>query len=126
MFTLAISCLTTSSLPGFMDLTPQVPMQCCSLQHHALLLPPGLSTTGPCFRFGSASSPLWIYLYALLQEHVRHLPIWEVHPSASYSFAFSCYSWGSQGKNTELVFHFLRQWTMCCQTSPALVIKMAA
>ena len=33
MFTLAISCLTTSNLPWFMDLTFQVPMQYCSLQH---------------------------------------------------------------------------------------------
>ena len=33
MFTLAISCLTTSNLPWFMDLTFQVPMKYCSLQH---------------------------------------------------------------------------------------------
>ena len=33
MFTLAISCLTTSNLPWFMDLTFQVPMQYCSLQY---------------------------------------------------------------------------------------------
>ena len=33
MFTLAISCLAISSLPWFMDLTFQVPMQYCSLQH---------------------------------------------------------------------------------------------
>ena len=32
-FTFAISCLTTSNLPCFMDLTFQVPMQYCSLQH---------------------------------------------------------------------------------------------
>jgi len=32
-FTLAISHLTTSNLPWFMDLTFQVPMQYCSLQH---------------------------------------------------------------------------------------------
>ena len=31
MFTLAISCLTTSNLPWFMDLTFQVPMKYCSL-----------------------------------------------------------------------------------------------
>ena len=29
VFVLAISCLTTSNLPGFMDLTFQVPMQYC-------------------------------------------------------------------------------------------------
>ena len=44
-FTLAISCLTTSNLPWFMDLTFQVPMQYCSLQHWTLLLSPVPSTT---------------------------------------------------------------------------------
>ena len=32
-FTFAISCLTTSNLPWFLDLTFQVPMQSCSLEH---------------------------------------------------------------------------------------------
>ena len=36
MLTLAISCLTTSNLPWFMDLTLQVPIQYCSLQHQTL------------------------------------------------------------------------------------------
>ena len=56
MFTLAISCLTTSSLSWFMDLTLQVPMQYCFLQHCALLPSPVTSTTGCCFCFGSISS----------------------------------------------------------------------
>ena len=30
----------------------------------------------------------------------------------------SCCSWGSQGKNTEVVCHFLLQWTTFCQISP--------
>ena len=34
------------------------------------------------------------------------------------SFAFSCCSWGSQGKNTEVVCHSLLQWTTFCQNSP--------
>ena len=55
-FTLAISCLTTSNLPWFMDLTFQVPMQYCSLQHQTLLLSPVTSTAGYCFCFGSVSS----------------------------------------------------------------------
>ena len=33
MFTLATSCLTTSDLPWFIELTFQVPMQYCFLQH---------------------------------------------------------------------------------------------
>ena len=55
-FTLAITCLTTSNLPWFMDLTFQVPMQYCSLQHQNLLLSPVTSKTGYCFYFGSISS----------------------------------------------------------------------
>ena len=56
MFTLAITCLTTSNLPWFMDLTFQVPMQYCSLQHRNLLLSPVTSTTGYCFCLGSIPS----------------------------------------------------------------------
>ena len=56
VFTLAISCLTTSNLLWFMDLTFQVPMQYCSLQHQTLLLSPVTSTTGYCFCFGSIPS----------------------------------------------------------------------
>ena len=55
-FTLAISCLTTFNLPWFMDLTFQVPMQYCSLQHQTLLPSPVTSTAGCCFCFDSISS----------------------------------------------------------------------
>ena len=55
-FTLAISCLTASNLPWFMDLTFQIPMQYCSLQHQTLLLSPVTLTTGYCFCFGSIPS----------------------------------------------------------------------
>ena len=56
IFTLTISCLTTSNLPLFMDLTFQVHMQYCSLQLWILLPSPVTSTTGSCFHFGSAPS----------------------------------------------------------------------
>ena len=36
----------------------------------------------------------------------------------SYLFAFSNFSWGSQGKNTEVVCHFLLQGTTFRQASP--------
>ena len=39
-----------------MDLTFQVLMQYCSLQHQTLLLSPGTSTAGCCFCFASVSS----------------------------------------------------------------------
>ena len=64
MFTLAISCLTTSNLPWFMELTFQVPMQYWSLQHQTLLPLPVTSTTGCCFWFDSISSFfLELFLY---------------------------------------------------------------
>ena len=55
-FTLAISCLTTTNLSWFMDLTFQDPMQYCSLQHRTLLLSPVTSTAGYSFCFGSIPS----------------------------------------------------------------------
>ena len=56
MFTLAISCLITFNLPWFMDLTFQVPMQYCCLQHWTWLPLTVTATTGCCFCFGSVSS----------------------------------------------------------------------
>ena len=56
MFTLVISSLTTSNLPWLMNLTFQVPLQYCSLQHWTLLLSPVTSKTGCCFCFGSIPS----------------------------------------------------------------------
>ena len=56
MFTLAISCSTTSNLPWFMDLTVHVPMLYCSLQHQTLLPSPVITTAGCCFCFVSVSS----------------------------------------------------------------------
>ena len=53
---LAISCLTTSNLPWFVNLTFQIPMQYCSLQHRTLLPSPVTSTIGCCLCFGSISS----------------------------------------------------------------------
>ena len=56
LLTLAISCLTTANLPWFMDITVQLPMQCCSLQHLTLLPSAVTSTTRCCFCFFSVSS----------------------------------------------------------------------
>ena len=117
-FTLAISCLTTSNLPRFMDLTFQV---LCNI---------ALYSIGPCFHHQSypelgvvfALAPslhsFWSYFSTLLQEHIGHLPTWGVHLSVSYLFVFSYGSWGSQGKNTEVVCRSLLQWTTFCQSSP--------
>ena len=97
MFTLAISYLTTSNLPRFMDLTFQVPMQYCSLQHRTLLLSPVTSTTGCCF-FSVAPSlhSFWSYFSTYLQQDIGHLLTWRVHLSVSYFLD------SSQNSNSEL------------------------
>ena len=101
-----------------MDLTFQVPMQYCSLQHRALLPSLTTSMTGSCFYFGSMSS-------FLLDLFLHSFPVvyWAPTDLGSSSFisclfAFSYCSWGSQGKNTEVVCHSLLQCTTFCQISP--------
>ena len=82
MFTLAISCLTTSDLPWFVDLTFQVPMQYCSLQHWTLLPSPVTSITGRCFCFGSVSS-----FFLELFLHWSPVPYWAPIDLGSSSFS---------------------------------------
>ena len=102
-FTLAIFCLTTSNLPWFIDLTFQVPMQYCSLQHQTLPLLPVTSTTGCCFCFGSISS-FFLELFLHWSPVAYWAPTdWGVQLSVSYHFTFSHCSLGSEGKNTEVV-----------------------
>ena len=119
MFTLAISCLTLSNLPWFMDLTFQVPMQYCSLQHLTLLPSPVTSTTGCCFCFGFVSS-VFLELFLHWFPVAYWAPTWEVHLSVSCIFAFSYCLWCSQDKNTQGVCHSLLHWTTFC---PVQILK---
>ena len=63
----------------------------------------------------------WTYFSTDLEYHIGHLLTWGVPLSVSYHFAFSYCSWGSQGKNTEVVCHSLLQWATFCQWSTILV-----
>ena len=123
-FTLAIFCLTTSNLPWFMDLTFQVPMQCCSSQHRTLHLSTVTSTTGCYFCVGSLPS-----FFLGLFLHWSWVAYWAPTHLGSSSFSvlsfclFIC-SWGSQGKNTEEVCHSLLQWTTFCQNSPPRPVRI--
>ena len=122
MFTLAISCLTTSNLPWFMDLTFHVPMQYCSLQHQTLLLSPVTSISGYCFCFGSVPS-----FFLELFLHWSPVAYWAPTDLGSSSFSVLSFClfilfMGSQGKNTEVVCHSLLQWTTFCQNSPPWLV----
>ena len=134
MFTLAISCLTMSNSPWFLDPTFQIPMQYCSLKHQTLLSPPDTSTTEHCFCFGPAASFfLELFIIALCYSPVAHWKSSELisvsygrygaHLPVSYLFAFSYCWWDSLRKNTGVVGHFLLQWTVFhqnCSLWPSL------
>ena len=127
MFTLAISCLTTSNLPWFMDLTFQVPMQYCSLQLHTLLPWPVTSTTGCCFHFDSASSfSLQLLVTALSSSPVAYWTPSNLGGSSSsvVSLLFHTVYGGSHNKNTGVTCHSLLQWTTFCQNSPLWPIHL--
>ena len=98
-----------------MDLTFQVSMQYCSLQHQTLLPSPVTSTTGCCFCFGFISS-----FFLELFLHWSPVAYWVPTDlgSSFFSDLSFCLSYCSQGKNTELVCHSLLQWTTFCQISP--------
>ena len=81
-FTLSISCLTTSNLPWFMDLTFWFPVQYCSLQHRTLLVSPVPSTTGYCFCFGSIPS-----FFLELLPHWSPVAYWAPTDLGSFSFS---------------------------------------
>ena len=85
MFTLAISYLTTSNLPSFMDLTFQVPMQYCSLQHRTLLPSPVTSITGHCFLFGSVSS-FFLELFPQFGEIISSSTILGTYQTGEFIF----------------------------------------
>ena len=116
MFSLAFCCLTTSNLPWFMDLT--VPGSCTILFFTASNFTSITSHINTWVLF-----LLWLSLFILsgiispLFSSSIHLPTWGVHLSVSYLFVFSYCSWGSQGKNTEVVCQSLLQWTTFCQNS---------
>ena len=65
-----------------MDLTFQVPMQYCSLQHHTLLPSPVTSTTGCCFCFGFISS-----FFLELFFHQSLVAYWALTDLGSSSFS---------------------------------------
>ena len=118
MFTLAISCLTTSNLPWFLELAFQVPIQYCSYSIEPCFYHQSYPQLGIIFALAPSLHSFWSYFSTDLQQHIGHPPTWGVALSVSYHFAFSYCSWGSQGKNTEVVCHSLLQWTIFCQTSP--------
>ena len=117
MLTLAISYLTTFNLPWFMDLTFQIPMQQCYLQHWTLLLSTVPSTTGFCFCFGSIPSFFSRVISSLISSSI----LGTYQPG---EFIFQCPLFlpfhTAHGVLTARILKWfaILQWTTFCQTSP--------
>ena len=118
MFTLTISCLITSNLPWFINLTFQVPLQYCSLQYWTFTF-----TTRHIHNW--VSFPIWFCLFIpsraislLFSSSILDTTNLGGSTFNVISFAFSYCSWGSQGKNTEVVCLSLLQGTMFFQKFP--------
>ena len=71
-----------------------------------------------CFFYDPANVGNLVSGSSAFSKTSLHLLTWGVLLSVSYHFVISYCSWGSQGKNTEVVCHSLLQWTTFCQTSP--------
>ena len=135
MFTLAISCLTTSNLPWFMDLTFQVPMQDCSFFQHTF------TQTSPLLGLVSAlAQPLHFFLELLLCS----IPVayWAptdlgVHISVSYLFClfilfmgFSKQEWWSGLPFPSRVDHILWELPtmsvhLACPYTAGLIVSLS-
>ena len=122
-FTLAISRLTTSNLPS-MDLTFQVPMQYCSLQHQTLLPLPVTSTTGHCFCFDSVSSFfLELFLYSSPVAYLAPTDLGNSSFSVIIFLPFHIVHWVLKARM--LKCHSLLQRTTFCHNSPPWPIHLA-
>ena len=116
-FTLAISYLTTSNLPCFMDLDSRF---LCNIALYSIGLyfyHQSHPQLGVVFVLAASLHSFWSYFSTDLQYHIGHLLTWGVPLSVSCLFAFSYCSWGSQGKNTEVACHSLLQWTTALSNS---------
>jgi len=100
-FTLAISCLSTSNLPWFMDLTLQVPMKYCSYNIRPCFHHQSHPQLGVVFALGTSLILSGLFLH--------WFPVACCAPTDLGSSSFSVLSFcliilfmGSQGNNTEV------------------------
>ena len=122
MFTLTISCLTSSNLPWFMDLTFQVAMQYCSLQYQTLLSSPDIPNWAS-LHFGSATS----FFLELLVVVLCFTPVAYWRPSELGDSSFDAISFRHFVqfiRSSQQVYwgvcRPLLQWIMFCRTPACL------
>ena len=100
MFTLAMSCLTTSNLCWFMDLTFQVPITYCSLQHHFTFTTRHIHNWASFLLQANPSFLLVLLVNVLYSSQVAYCTPSNLgdHPLVSYLFAFSYCPWSFEAR----------------------------
>ena len=119
IFNFAFSCLTVSNLFWFMNLTFQIPMQYCSLQHWTWLSPPDMSTTECHFCFCSPASFFLALLVIVLPSAVTYWKSSDLRGSSSDVISFCLFSYclqDSQSRVIGVVCYFLLQCAMFGRT----------
>ena len=124
MFSLAISCLTTSNLPWFMDLTFQVPMQYCSYSIGLYFQHQWHPQLDVDFCIGSVLS-FFLELF-LHWSPVLYWPPTELGSSSFnvLSFCIFVVFKGFSRQDTEVICHSLLQWATFCQNSPPWPVSL--
>ena len=117
-FTLAISCLTTSSLHWSWTWRSRFPCNIVLYSIRLCFYHQSHPQLGIVFTLAPSLHSFWSYFSTDLQWHIGILLTWGVSLSVSYHFSFSYCSLGSQGKNTEVVWNSLLQWTIFCPNPP--------
>ena len=102
-----------------MDLTFQVPMRYCSLQHKTLLLSPVTSTPGCCFCFGSVSS-----FFLELFLHWSPVAYWAPTDLGKCPIFLPFILFMGFSRQEYWSGHSLLQWTTFCQNSPPWSIHL--
>ena len=125
MFTLAISCLTTSNLLWIQG--PNIPGS------YAILLFTLEFTSITSHIHNWVLFLLWLHLFinsGIISPLISSGIVGTYRPGEFIFqcpiFAFSYCSWDSQVKNTEVVCHSLLQWSTFCQNSPLTCLSWAA
>ena len=126
MFILAISSMIMSNWPWFMYLTFQVPMQCCSLEHQALFLPPDTSIAEGFFPFGPTTS---FFLKLLLIALCSPVAYWILSNlvglfSGVISLCLFIFSMRFSRRESWVCCHFLLHWPTFCQNSSLLPVHL--
>ena len=115
---------SSSSLLWFMELTFQVPMQYCSLQHQTLLPSLVTFTPGCCFALAPSLHSFWNYFSSLPIEYLAYTD-WGSSSLSVLSFClFILFHTGQNGHNKKKNLQSVLWWVWRKGNPPTLLVEM--